>query len=148
MFISLLRVPWGRGYPHSPPSLPSNPHPRSYYPGCVPSPAPVMGQSGPRESTSARVHMCPHCAHNPRPKDRHTDRRRHRWPRAPEAAGSGGEDSGQTPGRTSPASKPPCWEEDHVFFWGGARDMVLSLVRANTVNLVLWAINKFYPWSA
>lgn len=34
------------------------------------------------------------------------------------------------------------------FLGGGARDMVLSLVRANTVNLVLWAINKFYPWSA
>lgn len=78
---------------------------------CPPGPG-HGAERGPSEGASTWIHTC---APDPPPKDRHTDRHGHGWPQVPEASGSGGEDSGQTPERTSPASKAPRREEG---YWG------------------------------
>lgn len=70
----------------------------------------VTGQRGVQVRVHSYVFMH---VHNSPPKDRQTNRHGHEWPQAPEAAGSGGEDSGQTPGRTSPASEAPRREEGY-----------------------------------
>lgn len=128
--VVLLRVPQGRGQPLLP-SIPSNllsPDPQA---------AGYWAESGPHVGDAhERAHMRGHarvhaCAHNPPPKDRHTDRGEHGWPRAPEAAGSRGEDSVQTLGRTSPASKVPRREEDPT----GRQDHTLGLGSIRKVDL-------------